>query len=55
MQKKKNQEKDLKQLSEPLKRIVVEMVAGSDRPEGPLGLQGLQACRTGKPVETPGS
>ena len=30
-------EKGLKQLSDPPKRIVVEMVGGSDRPKGPPG------------------
>ena len=32
----------MKQLSDPPKRIVVEMVGGSDRPEGPPSPKGLQ-------------
>ena len=39
----------MKQLSDPLKRIVVEMVASSDRPAGPPGPKGLQARRASMP------
>ena len=35
----------MKQHSDPPERIVVEMVGGSARPEGPPGLKGLQAQR----------
>ena len=41
-------------LSDPPERIVVKMVGGSDRPEGSLGPQGLQACRASRPEGPPG-
>ena len=44
----------MEQLSDPLKRIVVEMVGGSDRPTGPPGLQGLLAHRAFGPAGPPG-
>ena len=39
----------MKQLSDPPKRIDVEMVGGSDRPKGPPGPKGLQAQRDSRP------
>ena len=43
-------------LSVSVKRIVVEMVDGSDRPKGPPGPKGLQARRASRPKDkgTPG-
>ena len=40
---KKSKIRKKKPLSDPPKRIVVEMVGGSDRPEWSLGPKGLQA------------
>ena len=47
-------ENGLKQLSDPSDRIVVGIVGGSDRPAGPPGVQGFQACRASRPAGPPG-
>ena len=44
----------MKQLSDPPKRIVVEMVGGSDRPKGPSGPKVPQAGRAYRPERPPG-
>ena len=44
----------MKQLSDPAKRIVVEMVGASDRPKGPPGPKGLRAQRASIPKGPPG-
>ena len=43
-----------KPLSDPPERIVVEIVGGSDRPEGPPGTKGPQARRAPTPEGPPG-
>ena len=44
----------MKQFSDLPKRIVVERVGGSDRPEGPPGTKGPQAQRAPTPEGPPG-
>ena len=46
--------KELKQLSDPPKRIVVEMVGGGDMPKGPSGPKGFRAQMTSRPEGPPG-